>query len=842
MRTTQDIINDPEFHRLPAEDRRQILERVDPQFKSLSDSDKGHILDMAVPEVSSSGQPIYNDYGFQEMYPRDRFNTEGDYKEFHQNPVFGATPDTYPYTVGGVRKSTVSEAAHTAGQVGGLMVGGAVAPETGPVGPALGAAAGESIADAADVAMGLQKPTPISQAPAQVGKDLAEGAFMATVDKLTQGIVGGTIKGFAAPFAKQTAERMATVIQDAKTNGIDLTPAEIAGAKSLHFLENLLSKNVVSNKFGNEFKTKQIEQVLKRRSDLLAKGGYDGEVESLGQKVQSMVDDYVRDNVRVTGDNVNGIKNAVLQKLGSDESYYDLGKAAQEIRERGIASTRATMQAHYAEADAYTPDHIKVVPQNFSNALDKVIEEVNLAEKPLRESPIAKLAQNVKDSLNPDPMKVPEIAAAVQDLDAMLPHIKPGTPAYEEIVAQREQIIKQKIKELGLEDQFDPARNFYQLRENMRQIGDMAASETNAANGATTSAGRWYKILDEGLNKDQTNLFQSMKDQGYGGAANAQEVARKSAIDYYNYLKDPVVKDIAQKDPEAIVHSVFGSRDSISKFKDVTSGTSLFDRAKKAATSEIFQSDQNGQITGDMIRQRMAKYGDGRAQVIWKPEELDMMNRAADAIDGTRSMGKEIVDNKILKDIIKSRPEDVATAIVRPNAVGPINLVESQIGSEAKKSVAKGFLPEIFMKGQIEGAFNPKAAERVLDTYGDKTMNALYGESFVKEMRSFLRVAQVANEGMGDSNALLGIRAAIGGGSLVYALNYARKNPGEAAGLILGLTLGRRQLSYLYFNNQLTRKWLTEGLTIPAWSKRAGDLTSKLVASLFTQEFDNGKK
>jgi hypothetical protein len=218
-----------------------------------------------LPVISDSNEPIGSadpKYGFKIIEPRSNFATEGDYKEFHQKPIFGATPQSYPFTALGMKKTDLSQALHIGlptaglalGQAAGATVGAAGSGPLAPLGAmggaaaggAVGAATGEASADLIDRLLGVQpRIKDAKEAVGQTLNNLNQGIEMQATDMVANAGLN-TLGKVASPFAshaEKEAMRRAFIVKKAADMGIELQPNQIVDSKGMKMLENLFESN-----------------------------------------------------------------------------------------------------------------------------------------------------------------------------------------------------------------------------------------------------------------------------------------------------------------------------------------------------------------------------------------------------------------------------------------------------------------------------------------------------------------------------------------------------------------------------------------------------------------------
>lgn len=160
------VIADPEFHKLPFEERRKVLKTIDADFSALAPGEQEKAMSGIAKRFATGA--------INKPTESPAMDIPGELGASHQPP----TPDPYLNL-----KKTASEFYRPMLQGGGAAAGavigtGTAGPLGGLAGGGLGYAIGEKTAGIADEMLGLKKPKPLTQQMVESGKDVATGAAL----------------------------------------------------------------------------------------------------------------------------------------------------------------------------------------------------------------------------------------------------------------------------------------------------------------------------------------------------------------------------------------------------------------------------------------------------------------------------------------------------------------------------------------------------------------------------------------------------------------------------------------------------------------------------------------
>lgn len=674
------------------------------------------------------------------------------------------------------------------GMAGGTALGIAAAPATGgislllpAIGAILGYAGGKSGGDLLERAFGKKAPlNNLPDALVETGENLKEGAMNELGGQVMGAAIIKPVSKMMAPLAGKAAEvgmnAMQSIMTKAEQYGIKLTPAEVTQSKGLQLLENFLSNVPFSAGKIQKFRAAQLGELVKAREVLIDKGGGEKPLEEVGLRIRNMVDDAVKDYNNFSEENLARLKDRVLAKAGSPETYHDLIQPLQSINEKNITRLRGVKNTLYQNAKDLMPDDLTIVPENLVTTAQTFRDEMLKVNPQLQDKQTLGILNSIIDSRD--------------------------TP----ITADT-------------------------LLANRKALNDLVAKDTNFMTGEMGPGARMYKQMVNGIDADMNAMAEST---GNKTIIDAQAIANKANSDYKNYVKDPLVKRIAEsKRPDAIIGAVYspGNDTEIKKFQEHY-GPEFADRAKKVFTNSFLglTPDPNlpdQQLTGDFVRGQMQKFGT-TLNSIYSPSEIGYLKDVADVLDGQKELATSVIKNPVMRSIISSpRASGIIDLIVKPKDVGNLSVIKQYVGEDGIKEIQNGLLNKLLVKNQI-GTFAPQTFAKEFDKYEPRVLKAALPEEVYNDLKKLSDVAIRA----GGAEKMAGNPSGTARNMLIpVGIGFMLHNPVTTGSLILG----SRAFTELYLSN-VGRKWLTEGFSLPATSDAAVKVASKITLLMLEQQ------
>lgn len=769
-----DLLKDPEFQSLGVEDKRGVLSHFDKDFEKLDQSNQDNVMrhfNLIRPELTKE----------------------------EQNPVATAASSIY------------TPALVTVGGIGGAVAGAGAAPLAGPLAPAapvagsaLGMAAGEAAAGGIDRILGIKSPisTP-SEVVSEIGSDLSKGAAYEAGGQLISKAAGA----IAAPLEGKMTDASKWVLNKAKELGIDLTPAEVVRSKSLSLLESLMDNIPIAGDIADKFKLRQMKQMVRERDRLLSEYGSPDKIETLGEKIQQMADDLIREHAKTNTQNSIALKDRLLRKLGSQQTYEEAGLSAQEARK--VASEKRFSEANrlYEDvANAIDPNATHV-PENYRKMALEMLNQQKLPSKALQDPDVLSLLSDVSGKNQIDSLlgKVPP-----ELHDVVLKQLSKeqiGGMTWAQMAADRSRLGK-------LIADSDPAYGFSPGARGMKLVSSEAAGV--------------YKQLFKALDEDMGKVVES-----YGPEAkNALDLARS----YYGESKQmfgaPFMLRIAKADPERVIDMLFkpGATTPIRMMRK-SIGNEEFTNLSNSFTNRLLEAPEGAVLDSGILRARIKKYGIDTIEEIYGPRASDIV----DLPNQLDAVSPELKNNQFFKTLLKKEPAKVVDYLVQPNNIKNAEKLVEGLGEGAKTQVGKGLVTKILqdMAENSHGDFSPSMMDSAMNKYGDDVLQKWLPKDVFKDLKDFSKVAMrlPKSAAMGNNPSGTG-RMVLAGAAGIYLIN----NPKRA----LKIAVPAAIIANLYFS-PTGRKYLLEGINTSLRSPEAQKVFSRLSSSameLMNKEFE----
>ena len=115
---------------------------------------------------------------------------------------------------------------------------------------------------------------------------------------------------------------------------------------------------------------------------------------------------------------------------------------------------------------------------------------------------------------------------------------------------------------------------------------------------------------------------------------------------------------------------------------------------------------------------------------------------------------------RILTNVENATPETIAQVVFRPNSAVSINQVRNQVSEEAFLNIQDEALEQLIKKGvtpsggsELTDIFKPGNFQKALDSYGDETLEAMFGKDLQQAFKGFARAMEVTVSGAEKTGA-----------------------------------------------------------------------------------------
>ena len=138
----------------------------------------------------------------------------------------------------------------------------------------------------------------------------------------------------------------------------------------------------------------------------------------------------------------------------------------------------------------------------------------------------------------------------------------------------------------------------------------------------------------------------------------------------------------------------------------------------------------------------LTKSGTGR-------EFLEKLTEKAEAAKATTAFEQ----NAVIRRLPTSGVDEVADVIFRPNSGANINIVKETVTPEVFASIQEASMAKLLRKSinvnsdKITDIFKPGNLKSALDSYGDDTLNAMFGQEVTQGLKAFQKAIDISTIG-----------------------------------------------------------------------------------------------
>lgn len=684
------------------------------------------------------------------------------------------------------------------GTIGGGIAGAPVAPPWGMIaGAGLGYAGAKQFQDILRTAIGEQTPKPLLKELTETGREVVTGATL----EATGGIVGRGVTGIArrvlAPMAGRMTPEAFERMRIAEEMGVPVTAAEITQARSISLVESLLDKIAFSAGKIQDHRLAQLKAFVDHRERLLEKAGSPEDIERVGLKIQEGVEKYLKALTQGKIDIVEESKDELLRRLGSTDTMETLGLKAKEALKLASQRWQDTGRILYINVGKKIPEGTMI----YTPELQKTAFEF------LRQQ--AKLRPALQDKA---------LMTTLRDLTGLSDEVIPILPYLTE--KQKTAILQQSMPEYDWEGLQLTIQKINQLIRST----DVAIKEGQVGvKGLSSTEGGIYKQLKMAAIRDIDNFAKTAGED----VKTSLELANEFWASGKKIYNSPLVRKILKTNPEKLVDIVVTPR-GVSDIK-------LFKKAVGAENFHLLKEGFSNKLLGDFTNGKtflrtLKRYGDEVLAEFYSPQEIQQL-KALGELD--IRLDKTLVGNPFFRSLVRTGPEKVVDFIVKPNNTKNIDLIETVLGKETAKEVAAKLLEKVLALNKHE-LFSPEKFITQLRRYGDRTMSRLLGDETWRDLQRLGQVSQITR----GAEALAGNPSGTAQNLITFVTGgMVLKDPLKKSWLILAPNL----LAKAYLS-KLGRQYLTTGFKMPADSKEAISLFTKIVGILGVKEIEKSTR
>lgn len=697
-------------------------------------------------------------------------------------------------------------------EMGGLTAGGLLAAPLGPVagvaGAGLGFAGGQALATGLEEALGVIPPAPVSQRILEAAQAVPTGVAIEASGQVAGRVVTGALGWLLAPFARPIAPAMKELAKQAEATGLDLTAAEIAQSKPLSLFESLLDKVPFSAGIIQRHRLGQLANLTARREVLLNNGGNPVDIESLGYQMRSQVNRVLKGFTGMRQQALEGVRNRLLAKVGSQETYEQLGARAQDAlvqRSQQVADNATELFEHIG---TLMPPGTPITTPTLQRTAARILHETMQVPAALQNRPVQAALAGLAGPQDP----------AVNRFLLSLP---PGSEAV------RQQITAQ------LPPQGVDFKTFQTMRSELGQriaMSDAAFKTTQPGMRMMSSpeAGV-YKQLKQALDAD----FSAFAETQGGDLKEAFDAATALYRQGKQFFNKPVVVRMVKQNPgllaEILVRPGPGSVTDVRLVRREL-GEAAFQPIRDAVSRKLLQIESGVPFSPAKLSQEMTRLGDATLSEVYAASDLVAMKALT-----TEGLAIEALPlgNKFFKQLVTRNPASVVALVVQPNQTRNIALIRPVIGDAGMRELRQATLERVLALNK-DKQFSPALFGTELSRLGT-TLDALFDAPTAAALRQLAALGRAA----GGAEKVAGNPSGTAQNLIMFTMGGAvmRGITGLAAGRIApaaeagGLMLGPAALAKLYLS-PVGRRYLSLGYALPATTPMAAEVTAKILGVL----------
>ena len=637
--------------------------------------------------------------------------------------------------------------------------------------------------------------------------------------KALTGVVGRLV----APFAKTVTPKMAELATQAEATGLELTAAEISQSKPLSLFESLLDKVPFSAGLIQRHRLKQLANLTAQREAILKNGGNPVDVESLGYQIKYQVDTALKrfEGMRQTA--LDGIRNRLMAKVGSQETYELLGLKGQEAmaqRAQAVSEATGALRDHVG---SLLPPGTMIQTPTVQGVAARLLDEQLGVQPALQDRAVQAVLAGLAGPNDP----------AVRKFLAQLP---PG-PANEAI---RQQIMAQTPQGIDFAA-YQATRTALGHRIAMADASYATTQPGMKLLGSPEAAA--YKQMRTALDAD----FGAVVESVGGGVKEAWDASNALYRQGKQFFNKPVILRMLKNNPGAFTETlVRPGPGAVTDIRLVRRelGDQAFQPVRDAVSRKLLQLESGQPFSPATLSQQMTRLGDASLAEVYSATDLVALK--ALTAEGV-AIEQLPLGNKFFRQLLTRDPKSVVNLVVRPNDTRSLALIRPVIGEAGMQELRQAAMEQVLALNKFD-RFSPAQFLTNLSKLGT-TGPALLGNETWTALQKLAALGQatrgaeqLAGNPSGTAQNLImyatgnvilrGVGAIAGGiAGAVGGQRVGQPGRGAAIGAATGVILGPPALAKLYLS-PVGRRYLSLGYQLPLWSPMAAEVTAKILGVL----------
>lgn len=733
--------------------------------------------------------------------------------------IYGAVRELY--------KTVGKPAIEAAGMIGGgiigagsgLLAGGLGAIPGSAIGAGLGYAGARNLTGAIDTALETERGTKntLPKIIKSTAQDIALGSIGAgtPAKSLLQREIGALGRTGATPISEEAA----------KAVGITLRPAEITGSKTLAQVESLLEQVPFASDVMQKWAEKnELKPLIALRNKYLSSGKIDTpQGEQLGQQIKEAIDKRLSQFDLAKTGKVNELRDDILKKLGSNESYESLSKNAQEILATKSASAVEKKNSIYRAVDEVMPQ----VELPFNNYQETA--QSNLSE-------ISKLPNADKNLINvlrwgTDVKQSPEEIAFLKNIEQYPPNIQ-----------------QKLMTEAGIYPKTEIIKDWKTMQSHRNQLNDLIKQNdlsikngSPALKGQLTKEGRIYKQLRDAIDRD---FEQIAKEQGGEVLERFKTAQAFYANEYSPIWKQKTIRSMAYKNPDQIIDVAIkkGSTTEIDLVKKALGEQEFNKTIKPAFTNKLLGAGKDAPFDPMALQRIIASYGDETLLKVYSRAELNALKDVAKT--GRLLLDRELPNASLLKSFSKNPNNVIVDSILgaidshagSTKVLKNITALNDFMSPQQKKGLELELINRVFRVNPVTEQVEALTMAKNIDKYKE-TLKKYFSEKDLRELdkiaaigKQMSRAQQMAANPSGTAKNVIawGLANQVIFSPLEPLTRGDVAESGKRVGLgLVTAVLAPKILARLYLNPK-TRQLLIKGMATPNYTQQGKDIARQL--------------
>lgn len=672
----------------------------------------------------------------------------------------------------------------------GASTAGAIAfaPLAPPFGSVFGGGGGFAAAKRLEKfiehSIGLGEPESILEGFKATGEDFLLGTLYEGGGQITSAVGSKVLGKVLAPEKSRMTPDAVKRLELSKKFGLEATPAEVTLSKPLSQFESLLEKIPFSSGKIQDRRLLQLLKLTKERELLLSKNANNEAIERVGLKIQDNVDDYIKSLAGKKTEITNDMRNILLSKLGTEETFGSLGSSAKEILKTTSQAWQTKGTELYLKAGSNVPEGTVIKVDNLQDTA--IVQLKRLIQRP------KSLRNNV-------------LIRKLLDLSGMS----------EKTLSVINNLPKEQADQVL--NQIKQGYTWEGLQGTIQELNDLISSSDFAVKqgqagvkGLSSTSGGIYKLLKKSIIAD-IEKFSNLP--GNENVKIDLDIANEFWSKGKKVYESPIIQKILRTNPENLVDIIIKPKSGtdIKTFKSAV-GNNGFELLKKGFTKKLLNNFESGK----KFLSQLNRYDDETLRSLYSDKEIGQLKRLGEV---DIKLDKELVANPLFRTLVNQQPQNVVDIIVKPNNTTNIDMIEKIVGKDGVKEIAAKHLEKILELNKHE-LFSPGLMLTQLKRYGNATNERLLGKGTWKELQEFAKVSEV----MRGAEIIAGNPSGTAQNLLTFVVGgMAIKNPIKN----IYLFITPRTLAQMYLSKP-AMKWLTEGINVPAGTKEGIQLFTKL--------------